>query len=142
MTTGPHDLQTFMLTCEATLTFQCSGTEKWSTFFVNMRFFFTRRNSNTVSKDFAFLHPTVLKKMMYIYLVDIVLYCITADKEPYIVNYSQEFDPVSLPAGSVLISVRIPKLLKVMFYKGRITFLCTYKISKYSFIECLLLTYC
>lgn len=107
-----------------------------------MRFFFTRRNSNTVSKDFAFLHPTVLKKMMYIYLVDIVLYCITADKEPYIVNYSQEFDPVSLPAGSVLISVRIPKLLKVMFYKGRITFLCTYKISKYSFIECLLLTYC
>lgn len=80
--------------------------------------------------------------MMYIYLVDIVLYCITADKEPYIVNYSQEFDPVSLPAGSVLISVRIPKLLKVMFYKGRITFLCTYKISKYSFIECLLLTYC
>lgn len=80
--------------------------------------------------------------MMYIYLVDIVLYCIIADKEPYIVNYSQEFDPVSLPAGSVLISVRIPKLLKVMFYKGRITFLCTYKISKYSFIECLLLTYC
>lgn len=62
MTTGPHDLQTFMLTCEATLTFQCSGTEKWSTFFVNMRFFFTCRNSNTVSKDFAFLHPTVLKK--------------------------------------------------------------------------------
>lgn len=62
MTTGPHDLQTFMLTCEATLTFQCS-----------------------------------------------------ADKEPYIVNYSQEFDPVSLPAGSVLISVRIPKLLKNEF---------------------------
>lgn len=41
MTTGPHDLQTFMLTCEATLTFQYSGTEKYSIFFVNKRGFFT-----------------------------------------------------------------------------------------------------
>uniref|UniRef100_K1QF67 Xanthine dehydrogenase/oxidase n=1 Tax=Magallana gigas TaxID=29159 RepID=K1QF67_MAGGI len=62
MTTGPHDLQTFMLTCEATLTFQYS-----------------------------------------------------ADKEPFTVKYSQDFNPTSLPAGSVLISVRIPKLLKNEF---------------------------
>lgn len=42
MTTGPHDLQTFMLTCEATLTFQYSGTEKYSIFFLLISgFFFT-----------------------------------------------------------------------------------------------------
>lgn len=62
--------------------------------------------------------------MMYMYL-DIVLYCITADKEPFTVKYSQDFDPASLPAGSVLISVRIPKLLKVLLYIGDMTSLCT-----------------
>lgn len=63
--------------------------------------------------------------MMYMYL-DIVLYCTTADKEPFTVKYSQDFDPTSLPAGSVLISVRIPKLLKVLlFYIGDMTSLCT-----------------
>lgn len=63
--------------------------------------------------------------MMYMYLVHIVLYCITADKEPFTVKYSQDFDPASLPAGSVLISVRIPKLLKVLLYIGDMTSLCT-----------------
>lgn len=123
MTTGPHDLQTFMLTCEATLTFQYSGTEKYSIFLLLI--------SGVLShclKGLAFLHQTfysnLKKKMMYMYL-DIVLYCITADKEPFTVKYSQDFDPTSLPAGSVLISVRIPKLLKVLLYIGDMTSLCT-----------------
>lgn len=54
MTTGPHDLQTFMLTCEATLTFQYSGTEKYSIFFLLISEVFF----HTVSKDLAFLHQT------------------------------------------------------------------------------------
>lgn len=62
--------------------------------------------------------------MMYMYL-DIVLYYTTADKEPFTVKYSQDFGPTSLPAGSVLISVRIPKLLKVLLYIGDMTSLCT-----------------
>lgn len=125
MTTGPHDLQTFMLTCEATLTFQYSGTEKYSIFFLLISEVFF----HTVSKDLAFLHQTfysnLTKQLMYMYLVHIVLYCITADKEPFTVKYSQDFDPTSLPAGSVLISVRIPKLLKVLLYRGDMTSLCT-----------------
>lgn len=123
MTTGPHDLQTFMLTCEATLTFQYSGTEKYSIFFLLISgFFFTlsQKSLHFYIKRFT----QIKKKMMYMYL-DIVLYCTTADKEPFTVKYSQDFDPTSLPAGSVLISVRIPKLLKVLLYIGDMTSLCT-----------------
>lgn len=123
MTTGPHDLQTFMLTCEATLTFQCSGTEKHIIFFLLISGVF----SHCLKRACIFTSNFLLKfnkKMMYMYL-DIVLYYITADKEPFTVKYSQDFDPTSLPAGSVLISVRIPKLLKVLLYIGDMTFLCT-----------------
>lgn len=62
MTTGPHDLQTFMLTCEATLTFQCSGTEKWSTFFVNMRFFFHTSKFEHCLKGFCIFTSNCIKK--------------------------------------------------------------------------------
>lgn len=123
MTTGPHDLQTFMLTCEATLTFQYSGTEKYSIFFVNKRGFFTlsKKTLHFYIKRFT----QIKKQLMYMYLVHIVLYCITADKEPFTVKYSQDFDHTSLPAGSVLISVRLPKLLKVLLYIGDMTSLFT-----------------
>lgn len=123
MTTGPHDLQTFMLTCEATLTFQYSGTEKYSIFFLLI----SGVSSHCLKRPCIFTSNFLLKfnkKMMYMYL-DIVLYYITADKEPFTVKYSQDFDPTSLPAGSVLISVRIPKLLKVLLYIGDMTSLCT-----------------
>lgn len=124
MTTGPHDLQTFMLTCEATLTFQCSGTEKYIIFFLLI----SGVSSHCLKRPCIFTSNVLLKfkkQLMYMYLVHIVLYCITADKEPFTVKYSQDFDPTSLPAASVLISVRIPKLLKVLLYIGDMTSLCT-----------------
>nr|XP_022300100.1 xanthine dehydrogenase/oxidase-like isoform X2 [Crassostrea virginica] len=62
MSTGPHDLQTFMMTCGATLTFQSAG-----------------------------------------------------DQSPYSVSYTGDFDPGAVPPTSILVSVRVPKLLQNEF---------------------------